>query len=108
MLHWILLYGAIVLEVAGTTCMKLSRGFSVLIPSVLTFAFYWASLAALTIAVKTVPISSAYAIWSGLGTTLTAIIGVVHFNDPINTIKIVSLGLVILGVIGLNLNGNAH
>ena len=108
MLYWLLLYGAIVLEVAGTTCMKLSRGFSVLLPSVLTFAFYWASLAALTFAVKSVPLSSAYAIWSGLGTTLTAVIGFVHFKDPISTFKIISLGLVVLGVIGLNVSGAAH
>lgn len=109
MSHWVLLYVAIMLEVAGTTCMKLSNGFKVLVPSIATLLFYWASLAALSYATKHVPISTAYAIWAGLGTTLTALLGTLYFNDPLSTAKIVSLGLVIVGVVGLNLSGgHAH
>lgn len=108
MFHWFLLYGAIALEIAGTTCMKLSRGFTHPLPSVMTFVFYGGSLAAMIVAVKTVPLSAAYAIWSGLGTTLTAVIGIAYFGDPVNTVKIISLALVILGVIGLNLHGSTH
>ena len=57
---------------------------------------------------KRMDVSIAYAIWSGLGTALIAIIGSIYFNEPMNLVKLVSLGLVIIGVFGLNLSGGAH
>jgi len=105
MKSWIFLFGAIVLEVAGTTCMKLSNGFSKTLPSILLFAFYGLSFAALTLALKKFDVSVAYAIWSGVGTALIAIIGVAWFKEPVNAIKIGSLCLIIAGVVGLNLGG---
>lgn len=94
---------AILLEVAGTTSMKLSQGFSQVGPSILIFVFYIFSFVFLTLSLKRLELSMAYAVWSGLGTTLIAVIGVVFFHEPMTAIKIVSLLLVILGVVGLEL-----
>ncbi len=99
---------AIVLEVGGTTCMKLSEGFSKLWPSVMVFVLYGLSLGLLTLALKRIDLSVAYAIWSGMGTALIALIGVMWFKEPVTALRIACLGLIILGVIGLNLGGGGH
>jgi small multidrug resistance pump len=94
---------AIVLEVAGTTSMKLSEGFTNLGPSVLIFVFYGFSFVFLTLTLRRLELGLAYAIWAGLGTSLIAIIGVLFFHEPMNMVKAASLLMVILGVIGLEL-----
>jgi len=81
MQYWLYLVIAIVLEVIGTTSMKFSEGFTKIIPSILMFVFYLASLAALTLALKKIDVSVAYAVWAGLGTALIATIGIVYFID---------------------------
>jgi small multidrug resistance pump len=99
---------AIAAEVAGTTCMKLADGFSKLVPSVLVFVFYAASLAFLVLVLKKIEISVAYAIWSGLGTALIATIGILWFKEPVSAMKLGSLALIIVGVICLNLTSEMH
>lgn len=105
---WLYLIGAIVLEVAGTTCMKLSEGFAKLVPSILIFVFYALSFTALTIALKTIDVSVVYAIWSGIGTALIATIGILYFKESVTILKFASIGLIIIGVVGLNLSGMKH
>jgi small multidrug resistance pump len=105
MQSWLFLIAAIVLEVAGTTFMKLSAGFSRLVPSVLLFIFYIASFAALTLALKRLDVGLVYAVWSGIGTALIAVIGILYFREAVNALKIISLLLIIAGVVGLNLSG---
>jgi small multidrug resistance pump len=100
---WFFLLLAIVSEVLGTTCMKLSAGFSRTLPSILMFLCYGISLVALTVAVRRIEISVAYAIWSGLGTVLIAGIGMLFFNEEIGMLKVASILLVVAGVVGLNL-----
>jgi small multidrug resistance pump len=107
-MSWLYLVLAIVLEVSGTTSMKLSQGFTKVLPSVLMFVFYGLSLSALTLALKKIDVSLAYAVWSGLGTALIASIGVLWLKEPLNTLKVVSLMLIVIGVIGLNLSGGVH
>ena len=107
-MYWVVLLVAIVLEVCGTTCMKLSDGFTRLGYSAALFVFYLLSLTALTFALKRIEVSVAYAVWSGVGTALIALIGMTYFREPVNATKIVSLGLIIAGVVGLNLAGAAH
>jgi small multidrug resistance pump len=107
-MSWLYMVLAIVLEVSGTTSMKLSQGFTQMLPSVLMFLFYGLSLAALTLALKSIDVSVAYAVWSGLGTALIATVGVLWLKEPLNTLKVVSLMLIIIGVIGLNLSGDVH
>jgi small multidrug resistance pump len=104
----LILVVAILLEVAGTTCMKLAEGFSKLVPSVLIFVFYGLSFAALTLALKHVELGNAYAIWAGVGTAIIAIIGVAYFGEPISTLKVLSISLIVLGVVGLNMAGVSH
>ena len=105
MQHWLLLTAAIVLEVAGTTSMKLSEGFTRLVPSVLLFVLYGASFVALTFSLKKIDVSIAYAVWAGVGTALIALVGVTFFHEQITVIKFVSICLIIVGVVGLYLGG---
>lgn len=106
MLHaWIWLIGAIVFEVLGTTAMKLSEGFTKTVPSVAMGLFYILSLTALTYALKKFDVSMAYAIWSGVGTALITLIGIWYFKESISVMKLASIGLIIIGVVGLHLSG---
>ncbi len=105
---WLYLLAAIVLEVSGTTCMKLSQGFTRLLPSLLLFLFYGLSFTCLNLVLKHIDVSVAYAVWSGLGTALIALVGILYFQETFTTLKVISLVLVILGVVGLNLGGGAH
>ena len=105
---WLYLVLAIVFEVSGTTCMKLSEGLTKIVPSILLFVFYSLSFGALTLALKRIDVSVAYAVWSGVGTALIATIGVLWFKEPATVLKLISLGLIIIGVVGLNLSGGAH
>lgn len=105
---WFFLTCAILLEVAGTTCMKLSHGFTRLVPSALIFVFYGLSFASLTVVLDEIEVSVAYAVWSGVGTALIATVGFVWFKEPLTAVKLASMGLIILGVAGLNLSGVRH
>jgi len=104
-IYWFYLILAITFEVIGTTSMKLSDGFTKTIPSVLMFIFYILSLIALTFALKKFDVSSAYAIWSGVGTALITIVGFYLFKESITITKIISIALIIIGVVGLHLSG---
>jgi small multidrug resistance pump len=101
MLHWFCLAGAIALEIAGTISMKLSAGFTRTLPSVLIFVFYAGSFTLMTVAVKKIDVSVSYAIWSGVGTTAIALIGVYWFRESLTTMQIASIVLIVTGVIGL-------
>lgn len=100
---WVYLVLAILAEVAGTTSMKASKGFTLLVPSVLIFVFYGFSLVLLTLSLKSLDVSVAYAVWSGMGTALIATIGILWFREPLGALKLASLALIIIGVAGLNL-----
>jgi small multidrug resistance pump len=99
---WFLLAIAIVMEVCGTTCMKLSHGFKEVTPSVLVFVFYAISFTAFIYALKTIDLSISYAIWAGLGLALIAIIGTVYFKEPVTASKIIFMSLILIGVVGLS------
>ena len=100
---WFYLILAITLEVAGTTFMKFSEGFTKTAPSVAMFVLYILSLTALTFALKRFEVSTAYAIWSGLGTALITAVGIVLFKESVSVVKILSIVLIIIGVVGLQL-----
>jgi small multidrug resistance pump len=101
MLHWLCLAGAIALEIAGTISMKLSLGFTRTLPSVLIFVFYAGSFTLMTVAVKKIDVSVSYAIWSGVGTTAIALIGVYWFRESLTAMQVASIVLIVTGVIGL-------
>ena len=105
---WWYLAAAIALEVAGTTSMKLSDGFSRWLPTALVLVFYAGAFTALSCALRKIDVSVAYAIWSGVGTAAVAAIGVAYFRENMNWLKFFSLALIIVGVVGLNLAGGKH
>jgi small multidrug resistance pump len=105
-MSWLYLIAAILLEVCGTTCMKLSEGFTRFWPSAFLFVFYGLCFTAMTLAIKHIEVSVAYAIWSGLGMALIAMIGILWFQEAFNVLKLVSLVLIVLGIVGLHLSGN--
>ena len=105
-MSWLYLILAIVLEVAGTTAMKISDGFTKTMPSIAMVVFYLLSLTALTFALKKIDMSVAYAIWAGVGVALITAIGVFYFKEPLTPIKAVSVILIIAGVIGLHLSSS--
>ena len=96
---------AILLELGGTTCMKLSGGFSRLVPSVLAFVFYGACFGAFMLSLRRLDLSVAYAIWAGLGTALVALMGMAYFKEPATAGKLLSIAVIIAGVAGLHLSG---
>jgi small multidrug resistance pump len=105
-MSWLYLIVAILLEVCGTTCMKLSEGFTRLWPSVFLFVFYSLSFTAMTLAIKQIEVSVAYAIWSGLGISLIALIGIFWFRESVSVFKVVSLALIVIGIVCLRLSSD--
>ena len=108
MIGWFYLGGAILFEVVGTTAMKLSEGLTRFWPSVTIFVTYGVSFVLLTFCLKHMDVSLAYAIWAGLGTALIAVIGVLLFKEPLSWQKVLFLGLIIAGVIGLEMSHASH
>ncbi len=106
-LYWILMIAAILFEVAGTTCMKLSDGFRKLKPTIGLVAFYPLCFGCLTLAMEEIDVSVAYAMWSAIGTALISTIGFTYFKERKTAIKFVSIGMIVMGVVALNLSGTA-
>ena len=107
-MHWIYLALAILFEVAGTTCMKLSAGFSRTVPAALMGIFYCICFFFLTLALKKIDVSVAYAVWSGIGVALIASLGVLYFREPVTLLKIIGILAIIVGVVALNLAGKTQ
>lgn len=104
---WALLSVAIFFEICGTVCMRLSDGFTRLTPSMLLFVFYAISFALNTLVIKVLGLSVVYAVWSGVGTVITAAIGIWYFKEPATAMKMVSIGLVVIGVMGVHASSRA-
>ncbi|MFM9816326.1 UNVERIFIED_CONTAM: multidrug efflux SMR transporter [Spiribacter pallidus] len=100
---WLLLIAAVILEVIGTTALKLSEGFTRLWPSLTVVAGYLLAFIALGLVLKRMEVSVAYAVWAGLGTALVALVGVFFFGEAMTWVKGASLLLIVTGLIGLNL-----
>jgi len=105
---FLLLAFAILSEVGATLALRASDGFSRPIPSVIVVVGYGISFWLLALALKDIPVSLTYAIWSGVGTALIAVAGVVAFGESMNLMKFASLGIIVLGVAGLSAAGGAH
>jgi len=108
MQSWFVLVAAIAAEVGGTTCLKLSEGFSRPLPSLGVVVLYALSFVFLAWVLKTIDLGVAYAIWAGLGTALVATVGFLAFGEAISSVRLLSIGLIILGVVGLQLSGAVH
>ena len=101
--HWLYLLIAILFEVSGTLCMKLSQGFTKTVPSVLIFVFYGLCFVAFTYAIKKIDLSIAYAVWSGLGMVLITAASAMYFREQVGLMRLLCIALILLGVIGLKL-----
>lgn len=99
---WCLLGLAILLEVGGTTCMRLCEGFTRPTPSVLIFVFYAGAFALNVQVVRVLGLSTTYAVWCGVGTLVTVAIGCLYFKEPATALKLGSASLIVLGVIGMH------
>ena len=105
---WLLLGAAIVAEVAGTSFLKLSDGFSRPGPTLAVVGFYTLSFLLLAYVLRSIDVGVAYAIWAGLGTALVAAVGVLVFGEAITLARLLSLSLIVTGVVGLHLTGSVH
>jgi small multidrug resistance pump len=105
---WLLLMIAIVSEVIGSTALKASQGFSKLLPSLVVVLGYGLAFYFLSLSLKTIPLNIAYAIWSGLGTALIALLGWWVLKEPMNGAIALGILLIIAGVVVLNLASRLH
>jgi quaternary ammonium compound-resistance protein SugE len=100
---WFMLFVAGLMEVGWAIGLKYTDGFTRLVPSILTLAAMAASLALLGLVLKTLPIGTAYAVWTGIGAVGTAILGIVLFGDPATMARLLCIGLIVAGIAGLKL-----
>jgi small multidrug resistance pump len=105
---FLLLALAILAEVGATIALRVSDGFSKPVPAVIVVVGYGLSFWFLALALKEIPVSLTYAIWAGVGTALVAVAGVVAFDETMNAMKLASLAIIVLGVVGLSAAGGAH
>ncbi|MBV8158837.1 MAG: quaternary ammonium compound efflux SMR transporter SugE [Dyella sp.] len=105
---WIYLALAGLFEVVWAIGLKYTEGFSRLWPSVITVSAMTASIILLAMAVKTLPIGTAYAIWTGIGAVGAVLLGIVLFGDSASPLRLACVGLVVLGMVGLKLTSGAH
>lgn len=102
---WLILFAAGLLETGWAVGLKYTEGFSRLWPSVWTILAMVLSLVMLSYALKTLPIGTAYAVWTGIGACGTAILGIMLFGEPATAARLISLGLIVAGIVGLKLVG---
>ncbi len=102
---WAILFAAGLLEIGWAIGLKYTEGFSRLVPSVLTLAAMAGSILLLGIALKTLPIGTAYAVWTGIGAVGTAALGIILLGEPATAMRLASIGLIVSGIVGLKLVG---
>ncbi len=100
---WIFLLLAGFFEICFTIALKYSQGFSKLVPSLITVVFIVFSFFSVSQAMKTIPIGTAYAVWAGIGAAGTVLCGIIFFGDSYHIIRLLSIFLIIIGIIGLKL-----
>ena len=100
---WTVLFAAGLLEIGWAIGLKYTEGFTRLVPSVLTLAAMAASIFLLGMALKTLPIGTAYAVWTGIGAVGTALLGIFLLGEPASALRLASIGLIVAGIVGLKL-----
>ena len=100
---WFILFVAGLFEVGWAIGLKYTDGFTRPLPTVLTLASMVISVVLLGVALKTLPVGTGYAVWTGIGTVGTAILGMILFGDPATALRIACIGLILAGIVGLKL-----
>src|SRR5688572_15584854 len=98
---WIYLFIAGLLEIVWAIGLKYTEGFTKLVPSLITIAAMVASIWFLAIALRTIPVGTGYAVWTGIGATGTAILGIVLFAEPATAARLACIGAIVAGIVGL-------
>ncbi|MGZ9116208.1 MAG: DMT family transporter [Methylocystis sp.] len=104
-MDWVILFIGSICEVGWLIGMKYAQGFTRLWPSLIMVFFMAASVGCLGLAVKTIPAGTAYAVWTGASIAAATLVGVFLFNEPTTVLRLGSIGLILLGIIGLRLGG---
>jgi quaternary ammonium compound-resistance protein SugE len=102
-LAWLILFAAGLFEVGWAVGLKYTEGFTRLVPTLLTVACMAVSLGLLGLALRSLPLGTAYAVWTGVGTVGTAIAGIVLFAEPAEAMRLACIGLIVAGIVGLKL-----
>ncbi|AMN38977.1 molecular chaperone [Rhodoplanes sp. Z2-YC6860] len=102
-LAWAILVIAGLLEVGWAIGLKYTEGFTRLVPSALTLGAMLASIVLLGLALKALPVGTAYAVWTGIGAVGTAALGIYLFGEPATAARLASIGLIVAGIVGLKL-----
>ena len=102
-MSWFLLFVAGLFEIGWAIGLKYTDGFTRVVPTALTVVSMVASVALLGLALKELPVGTAYAVWTGIGTVGTAILGMVLFGDPATVLRLLCIGLIVAGILGLKL-----
>ena len=102
-MHWIIILIAGLFEISWAVGLKFSHGFTQIIPSTITVVCMVASFNFLALALKHLPLGTAYAIWTGIGTVGTVIFGIIFFKEPVTVIRLLCIALIISGITGLKL-----
>ncbi|MCK9161656.1 MAG: quaternary ammonium compound efflux SMR transporter SugE [Arcobacter butzleri] len=105
-MSWTILFFAGVFEIFWAVGLKFSQGFTKLLPSVFTIVTMMISFYLLSLSLKSLPIGTAYAVWVGIGTVGTVIAGVILFGESVDMVRIISIILILLGIIGLKLSAS--
>jgi quaternary ammonium compound-resistance protein SugE len=100
---WLYLFVAGLFEIAWAIGLKYAEGFSRLVPSALTLLAMALSVVLLSIALRTLPVGTAYAVWTGIGAVGTAALGIYLFGEPATAARLASIGLIVAGIVGLKL-----
>lgn len=100
---WVILFVAGILEIGWAVGLKYTDGFTRPLPTVLTAVSLVASMALLGLAVRTLPLGTAYAVWTGIGTVGTAALGILLFGEAASAVRLVCIGLIVAGILGLRL-----
>lgn len=105
---WVLLVIAGLLEVCWAIGLKYTEGFTRLLPSVLTGVALVGSMVLLSMAARSLPIGTAYAVWVGIGALGAAILGIVLFQEPVTLQRVFFLGMLLVAIVGLKVTGGGH
>jgi quaternary ammonium compound-resistance protein SugE len=100
-MNWIILFIAGIFEITWVISMKFSDGFTRLVPSLFTVVFAVLSMGLLSVSLKTLPVGTAYAIWTGIGATGTALLGIILFDESKDFMRIFFMLLIFIGLVGL-------
>ncbi|MFW6021363.1 MAG: DMT family transporter [Guyparkeria sp.] len=105
---WLILLAAGLLEIVWATGLRFTDGFSRLVPTVVVLAIAWASFYLLALAMREIPMGTAYAVWTGIGATGVAVLGILWFKEPVTAARLGFIALIVIGIVGLKWSSGNH